>query len=399
MKIVYFSETLPPIRDGVSRTLSYLGETLHKENIDFLFYSPVIPDKQIPWVHRIRPIVSIPFTFHNTYKMGLPYFQDLYRQLDVYMPDIIHVVSPTILGVYGINYAQRRGIPVVSSYHTHFISYFPYYGMGSMEGLGWKYLHWFYNRCSATYAPSPSAAYALRKQGIERVELWQRGIDTTRFSPSFRNGELRSSIGVDAKTPILLFVARLVKEKDLDDLIIAARLLDQKRKPFKLVIVGDGPEREYMERELPNAHFTGYLTGRDLSEMYASSDLFIFPSTTETFGNVILEAFASGLPAVTVDKGGVADIVTDGINGFVARGNDPKDFSEKITMLLDNPDFMKRLGYHAKITSADYNWDAINAKLIASYEHLTGKYRHRPGIHASVGSVGKSQQIKQTVSA
>lgn len=248
--------------------------------------------------------------------------------------------------------------------------------MGSVEGLGWKYLQWFYNRCSATYAPSSSAAFELRKQGIRRVKLWQRGIDTTGFSPSFRNEELRRSIGVDEKTPILLFVARLVKEKDLDDLIAANHILESRGKAFKMVIVGDGPERNVMQRQLPNAHFTGYLFGRDLSEWYASSDVFVFPSTTETFGNVILEAFASGLPVVTVDKGGVADLVTSGINGFVARSKDPEDLSNKIQLLLNDHDFMRRVGYQAKISSAEYNWHAVNEKLISSYEHLTGKFRN-----------------------
>lgn len=121
MKIIYFSETLPPIRDGVSRTLSYLADSLRREDIDFLFYSPVTPDEKLPWANRVRLIASTPFAFHNTYKMGLPYFQDLNRQLVAYKPDLIHVISPTPLGVFGINYAHRNNIPVVSSYHTHFI--------------------------------------------------------------------------------------------------------------------------------------------------------------------------------------------------------------------------------------------------------------------------------------
>lgn len=274
-----------------------------------------------------------------------------------------------------------------------------YYGMESIEGLGWKYLQWFYNRCAVTYAPSPSAAHALRTHGIQRVELWQRGIDTAGFSPSFRNEELRSSIGVDEKTPILLFVARLVKEKNIDDLVAAAHLLEQRGSSFKLVIVGDGPEREFMQRRLPNAHFTGYLFGRELSEWYASSDIFVFPSTTETFGNVILEAFASGLPAVTVDSGGVADLVTDGINGFIARGKDPADFSEKINILIENHDFMKRLGFQAKLSSVDYNWNAVNSKLISSYERLTGKPRSDYNRRRPFSLINQSQHKKAMVSA
>jgi phosphatidylinositol alpha 1,6-mannosyltransferase len=399
MRIVYFSDVIPPISDGVTNTLSHLGETLSREDIDFRFYSPIVADSSLPWAHRVRNIASLPLAFHRMYRMGVPYFQDFKRKIDAFDPDLIHVVSPTMLGLFGINYARSRGVPVVSSYHTNFISYFPYYGMRRLEGLGWKYLQWFYNRCSATYAPSPSAANELRRQGIRRVKLWQRGIDTARFSPSFRNDELRRSIGVPDETPILLFVARLVKEKDVDDLIAATRILEQRGRSFKLVVVGDGPERGAMEKQLPHAHFSGHLSGKKLSEMYASSDIFVFPSTTETFGNVILEAFASGLPAVTVDRGGVADLVADGINGFVARGNDPKDFSDKIDRLLADAHVRKRLGHQAAVSSAGYSWNAVNTKLIAGYKRLTGKSKRKNSSKPSAQPVKRSREIPEAVRA
>jgi phosphatidylinositol alpha 1,6-mannosyltransferase len=373
MKIVYFSESLPPIRDGVSNTLSHLAETLLRSEVRFRFYSPVDADRSLAWFRNIRLIRSIPVALHHTYRMGYPYFQDLNRQLDLYRPDIVHVVSPSLLGNFAVRYARSRNIPVVSSYHTHFTAYFPYYGFSTIEQLGWKYLQWFYNRCTATLTPSPSAAYELRSKGIRNVGLWQRGIDTDSFSAAFRSEDLRRSAGVTDSTPILLYVGRLVKEKDLYDLITAVGLLEQWGSSFKTVIVGDGPLRGELVKRLPRAHFTGYLHGRELARWYASSDIFIFPSTTETFGNVILEASASGIPSVGVEKGGVADIISHGINGLLARPKDPLDFALKIKLLLDDPGMARQLGHHAEIESAHYDWNSINMKLIDCYRRLTDR--------------------------
>jgi glycosyltransferase involved in cell wall biosynthesis len=366
MKVAYFTESLPPNTDGVVRTLCHLVDTLESEKVDFRFFSPV-KSEDLPWKDRIRKVASVPF--FAEYQLGIPYFHGIISELNRFEPDLIHVVSESLLGYYGLQYAKRKKIPVVSSYHTHFVSYFSYYGFNKIETFGWQYLQWFHNQCDRTYAPSPSAVQELSGRGFQDVELWQRGVEVKRFSPDYYDKDLRRHVGAENK-PLLLFVGRLVKEKDLDDLIAADALLKTKGYNYKLAIVGDGPMREELEYRLPDAHIPGYQHGRDLSRWYATADMFVFPSTTETFGNVILESFASGTPAVGVRKGGVADIINHGKDGLIADAKSPGDFGSQIARLLDSPEILKRFSIEAQNTARQYSWNAINRNLLSSYENV-----------------------------
>ncbi len=373
MKISYFTESLPPNTDGVVKTLCHLIDTLQNERIDFQFFSPVKPDESYPWHNKVIKVSSIPFALYSYYKMGLPYFDGLDAKLDVFQPDLIHLAAPTPLGIYGLKYAQRKNIPVVTSYHTHFIDYFAYFGLQKLQKMGWQYLQWFHNQCLRTYAPSPSTVKELENRGIQNVELWQRGIELDRFSPALRSTELRQSIGAENK-PILLFVGRLINHKDLDDLVAASKILKQRGHDFKTVLIGDGPMREELENQLPDAHFTGFMHGHELAQWYASADIFTFPSTTETFGNVILEAFASDIPTVGVTAGGVGDIITHEKDGLLARPKDPDDFAAHIERVLEQPGVAKRLAQQAIITAKSYSWDEINRKLLQSYGKVVASH-------------------------
>ncbi len=369
MKIAYFTESLLPKTDGVVNTLCRLIDTLQEENVPFQFYSPFKPDDQVSWSPNVKKVASVPFLLYDYYRIGLPYFHGIVEELDEFKPELIHIVSPTLLGMYGLRYAQRRKIPVVTSYHTHFVRYFAYYGFDKFEDMGWSYLRWFHNQFDKTYAPSPSTVRELENRGFNDVELWQRGIDLGRFSNSKRDEELRASIGADNK-PLLLFVGRLVKEKDLDEVIDANYILKEKGYDFKQVIIGDGPMRPELEEKLPDAHFTGYQHGETLAKWYASSDLFVFPSTTETFGNVVLESFASSIPAVGVNTGGVSDIINDGVDGKIALANNSKDFADKIEFFLKDAQNIKQYGIAARQTAEQYSWKRINMGLLKSYETL-----------------------------
>ncbi len=372
MKVAYFTESLPPNKDGVTKTLCHLVNTLESEKIEYKFYSPVKPDETFEWTRKVRKVPSVPFALYDYYRMGLPYFEGIFQELDEFRPDLVHIVSQTLLGCYGLKYAQKRKIPVVSSYHTNFVQYMGYYGLDILTDVGWHYLRWFHNQCLRTYAPSPSTMTELEKEGISSVELWQRGIELDLFSPGMRKQELRHTV-TESDEPVLLFVGRLVREKDLDDLIEANQILKTRGFQFKQVIVGDGPMRPELENRLPEAHFTGFLSGVELAEWYATSDLFVFPSTTETIGNVILEAFASGLPAVGVNKGGVADIITNGVDGWIAAANDPEDFAEKIAFFLNDMNMTRNFGVDARLTAQKYSWEAINGRLLNSYEQVISR--------------------------
>ena len=259
MKIAYFTESLPPNTDGVVKTLVKLIGTLEDEHIDFRFFSPVKPDATYSWTDKVSKVKSVPFFLYNYYHVGVPFFEGISRQLDEFQPDLVHLCAPSLLGVYGLNYAHRHDLPVVTSYHTHFVDYFSYFGLSWLQPTGWAYLQWFHNKCHMTYAPSPSAVSELQTRGIRDVDLWQRGIELDLFSPTLRNYDLRRSIGAVDK-PILLFVGRLINHKDLDDLVAAARILKQRGQDFKIVIAGDGPMRPELEKQLPDAHFTGLRT-------------------------------------------------------------------------------------------------------------------------------------------
>ncbi len=368
MRVAYFTDSLPPHTDGVVNTLCRLIDTLTDEKVDFQFFSPFKPGKRIYWREKVKKIPYIPFLLYKDYRLGFPFFDGLAKKLDTFRPDLIHVVSPTILGIYGLKYAIKNKIKAVASYHTNFIDYLPYYGLSKLKGTGWQYLRWFYNQFSRIYVPSRATQSDLRNHGITRTELWQRGIDLDQFSPSFRNQELRCSIGAKKK-PILLFVGRLVKEKDLEDLVAADQIL-RNQYDYRLVLVGDGPMRQELEGKMPDAYFTGKLSGRKLSEWYASADIFVFPSTTETFGNVILEAFASGLPVVCVNKGGCADLVADGRNGWIANSNAPEHFARKIGTLIKRRFKRRRFSRNAIRTVKKYSWYEINRILIHSYKQV-----------------------------
>lgn len=372
MKLAIFTESLPPNTDGVVKTLSRLADSLLDENIDFKFFSPVKPENGFPWIDRIKKVSSIPLFLYKDYKLAWPYFSSINADLDAKKPDLVHICTPSLLGLFGMDYARKNGVPVVSSYHTNFVDYFSYFGLEGLEASGWNYLKWFHNRCEKTYVPSPSVISELQQKGIRDMELWQRGIELERFNPAKRSQQLRKAIEANGK-PVLLFVGRLINHKDLEDLVEANKILAN-RYDYKLVIVGDGPMKVELMQKLPDAYFTGFQYGEDLARWYASADIFVFPSTTETFGNVVLEAFASGVPVIGVAKGGVADIINHGVDGYIAAPKDPADFAAKIALLLDKPDRRALMGTQARLTAQNYCWKTINGKLINSYKQVIEKY-------------------------
>jgi glycosyltransferase involved in cell wall biosynthesis len=370
MKIAYFSESLLPHVDGVSRTLAQLFEFLESRGVDFRVFSPFVPPPEISWASKVRRVPYVRVPVYRDYRMSVPIGHRISERLDEYGPDLLHVVSPTPVAVRAQKYGQRRGIPVVSSFHTHFVSYFRYYGVKSLERGGWAFMRWFYNRCDRVYAPTWSIVRELESHGIRNVELWSRGIDASAFSPDHRDPALRERVGAGDGVPLLLLVSRLVKEKDLADLVEVERILRERGAPFRLALVGDGPMRAELETSLPDASFAGHQAGAALARWYASADVFVFPSTTETLGNVVLEALASGVPAVVVDRGGPQDLVEPGETGFVARSNDPVDIADRVESLLRDPPLRARMGEAARIAAAVRDWSAINGRLLVSYRKV-----------------------------
>lgn len=369
MRIAFCSDAVPPVWDGVTRTLSELVATLMDAQVDFQFLSAVHPDQRLAWCDRVHVVPSVQFPLYPYYRMGLPVRRQLDRVLDRFAPDLVHVVTPSLLGLYGLRYARRRGIPVLASFHTDFVGLLEFYWLRRLGGLARFLARRFYAQCAATLVPSRHQAAKLADYGIQNVGLWRRGVDSAAFSPAFRSAALRAEIGAHG-VPIVLYVGRLAREKNLHYLIAAIELLRRSDTPFKLVIVGQGPMRRTLARRLPEAHFTGHVEGAVLSRLYASADVFVFPSTAETFGNVVLEAFASGLPVVAVGGGAVGELVTPNVNGLLAPADQPAAFAEHVRLLLERPADRARMAAGALVTAAGYRWPDVNRQLLEHYERI-----------------------------
>jgi phosphatidylinositol alpha 1,6-mannosyltransferase len=373
MRIVFFTESLFPLVDGVSHTLGHLFATLEAGAVDFRVYAPFVPGGEIAWSRRVRRVRSFAFPLYRDYRVSLPGGRRLRAELDEYAPDVVHVVSPTPMAVWAQKYARERGIPVVATFHTHFVSYFRYYGLRGLEPLGWNLMRRFYGRCTAIFAPSSSIVDELRERGIGDVRLWSRGVDSNRFSPRWRDRALRDQLGARDDLPLLLLVSRLVKEKDMADIIGMDTELRRRGVPYRFALVGDGPMRRRLERALPHAHFAGHQSGPTLSRWYASGDVFVFPSTTETFANVVQEAMASGLPAVVADRGGPPGVIEPGRCGLVARANDPVHLADQVATLLLDAELRHTMGRAARARALERTWDAVNAVLLREYQLLTSR--------------------------
>ncbi len=375
MNIAYFVESLPPNTDGVAHVYRHLGDFLYqKENVSFRMFSPFKPGKTVPWEHQVTQIRSVSVPGYSSYRLSLPFFQDIRRELDRFHPDLVHVSSPTPSGWRGLRYAKTRGLPAVAAYHTHFASYLKQYGAGFMKPATWRYLRYFYNKFDAVLVPCRRTKQLLEERGFQGLRIWRRGVETDRFTPAFRSRSLRRRLR-NEKEPILLFVGRLAPEKNLQMLVEMHRRLQSTNTDHRLAVVGDGPLRDKLEKKLPEAAFPGFLQGKALSRWYASADVFVFPSTSETFGNVVLEAAASGLPSVVANSGGVVNLVKNGRTGFLTRPDDPEDFTKHVEMCARRWPLRIRMSQEALQFARNQSWDQIHQFLMTNYKQLTGDSR------------------------
>ncbi len=365
MKIAFFAGTMKPGHDGVTRVLFRLSDFLQAKQIDHIFFSPIIPpdDEQTIPMYKV-PSVAIPI--YDEYRLASPsqkYFSD---RLAEFEPDILHINSPCTLGRAAIEYGKEHGIPVVATYHTHFASYAKYHHLQMLEQPAWLYFKHLYNKCDRIYVPSLPILEELLSHGIKNLEYLPHGVDTSLFHPSHYSDSWKNRHGIEKKYA-LLFVGRLVWEKDLHTLADTYSILEKKRNDIAFVLAGDGPIRNELEHQMPKAVFLGYTSGEDLSEAFASSDIFVFPSTTETFGNVTLEAMASGIPPVCANQGGASGFIKDGVTGLFAKPQDPADFAAKIETLLDAPEQRAQMASDAFIYAQEQTWESSFERLLISY--------------------------------
>ena len=380
IRAAYFAGSMKPGQDGVTRVLYRLIDALIKEDIETVFFSPIIPSLEEQKVRMIK-VPSVTFPLYKEYQFAVPGHKYFDIELKEFEPDIIHINSPCSLGCAAIKYANRHNIPVAATYHTHFPSYVKYYKIKALELCSWNYMRNLYNRCDAVFVPSVPIKDELIQHGFETVEFLPHGVDANVFNPVFRDDEWKKEIGAENKT-VLLYAGRLVWEKDLNTLAECYKIISEKRKNVKFILAGDGPIREELKEMMPEAIFLGYQSGINLSRVYASSDIFVFPSTTETFGNVTLEAMASEIPPVCAREGGAYGIINDGVTGLVAEPGDAESLAEKLLTLIDDPQKRKIIAKEAYKYAQEQTWEKIFLRLFKRYNEIINQY-HLSGIRAA----------------
>lgn len=376
LRVALFTGNYNHIRDGVSLTLNRLVGYLERQKIPVIIFGPTVDEPALDHNGEFIPVPSIPVPGRPDYRLTVGFPDSVQERLNDFNPTLMHLATPDLLGFRAMRYAQSNDIQIVSSYHTHFTSYLKYYNLEMLEMLGWKYLQWFYSQCKHIYVPSPSMADELNQQGIDNgIRIWARGVDTDQFHPEKRSMEWRESIGFKPEEMIVTFVSRLVWEKDLQTYVDTIKKLQNADTTVRAMIVGDGPAQKELEHMLPDAHFTGFITGEELATAYASSDIFLFPSDTETFGNVTLEAMSSGLPCVVADATGSRSLVESGVTGYLAPPRDTEEFAECVYQIAVDEELRDRMGKTARQKAMAYSWDNVNASLVENYREALQKPR------------------------
>ncbi|MBD2604471.1 glycosyltransferase family 1 protein [Scytonema hofmannii FACHB-248] len=368
MRIALFTETFLPKVDGIVTRLSHTIDHLQRNGDSVLVIAPEGGITEYKGA-KVYGVTGFPLPLYPELKMALPRPAIGY-ELEKFQPHIIHVVNPAVLGLAGIFHSKLNNIPLVASYHTHLPQYLQHYGLGMLEGFLWELLKAGHNQAALNLCTSTVMMDELTTHGIERVNLWQRGVDTELFHPDLASEEMRSRLSQNhPESHLLLYVGRLGAEKEIERIKPILEAIPAAR----LALVGDGPHRQALEKHFAgtNTNFVGYLTGRDLGSAFASADAFIFPSRTETLGLVLLEAMAAGCPVVAARSGGIPDIVTDGVNGYLFEPE--ADIQSAITAtvrLLEQKQEREIIRQNARLEAELWGWASATRQLQDYYQKV-----------------------------
>lgn len=361
------SETWSPQVNGVTNTLNYLSEGLRARGHHLQIVRPAQTGEktgltlaQTTTELRVR---GLPLPGYPQLQWGLPATAALRRLWQQQPPDAVYLVTEGPLGWSALRLARRMGIPVISGFHTRFDGYCGHYRLGFLQGSVASYLRWFHNHTRLTLAASQSHLRELQQLGIQPCALLGRGVDCQRFSPAHRDQALRQNWGVAEGELVLLHTGRLAAEKNLPLLVAAWQTLRRQQSlegiSLRLVIVGDGPQRCELQRQLPDALFTGMLEGEALARAYASADIFVFPSLSETFGNVVLEAMASGLAVCAFEHAAAGQHISDRISGCVADMADEGQFIDNLCWLVRDAQGRRSIRLHARHRACQLDWSQV----------------------------------------
>lgn len=376
MRIAIFTDTFSPEINGVARTLDRLAKYLEKAHIEYQIFAPDA-GSSVPFEPQVTRLTSIPFLLYPECRIAFPNPLQLKQNIEQFNPTLIHIATPFNVGLFGLNYGKKLNIPMVASYHTHFDQYLQYYHLQIFEKWLWSYMRWFHQSMERVFVPSQSTKETLIKHRIHQdVEIWSRGVDYTFYSPFKRKNDVRTRYQIQEKY-LLLYVGRIAPEKDIHIVLETFQALpEQIKRETHLLLVGDGPLlKEIREHNHPQITFTGFLEGEELAEIYASADLFLFPSPTETFGNVVLEALASGVPVIGADSGGVKHLIQHKKNGFLCTPQDTHAFVQAVVHVLTDLDLHRTMSREARKYALGLSWEHIFQRLISSYQDVLGGKR------------------------
>lgn len=366
VRLAIFTETFRPQVNGVARTLDRLVTAMESHGGQVQVFTAADPSApEEPGVVRFP---SRAFWAYPELRLAWPSAGETGAALARFRPTLVHVATEFGMGLAGRRAARALGVPLVSSYHTNFTAYARHYRLGAIAGPGWRYLRWFHSAAHRTFCPTQAVVDELRSQGFARCEVWSRGVDSQRFSPRHRSADWRRRAGACDATLLVTYVGRLAPEKGLEVALEAVRLAAEQRPgQVRMLVVGDGPgEPQARAMAADCVHFAGRLEGQQLSEAYAAGDVFIFPSATDTFGNVMLEAMASGLPVVGADVGPTREVLGHG-GGWLAPAGRPSAFAALLVRLVDDQALRRRVREEALVVAATRDWDAVWARLFAAY--------------------------------
>jgi phosphatidylinositol alpha 1,6-mannosyltransferase len=369
VRLALFSDTYPPQMNGVSRTLERLVAAARERGAVVRIFTTSDPELQHADPDEVR-WRSVALWLYPQVRMSAPRVLAARAELAAWSPDIVHVATEFGVGLAGRMAAVSLDLPLVTSYHTSFSAYAEFYRLGALARLGWRYFRWFHSAARRTFTPTEAVKAEVEAHGFRNVGVWGRGVDGDRFDPSFRSLQWRRELGIADDAMVVLYVGRIAKEKGLEHALRAMQELAVDAPAVRFVIVGDGPYEAEMRGAAPaSVIFTGRLSGTPLSTAYASSDVFLFPSVTDTFGNVLLEAMASGLVVVSADAGNTRELIgTD--RGVIVAADEPGAIASALTALERDRLTHEHIRTAAQAWAGERTWRQVWNGLFSEYQRV-----------------------------
>jgi phosphatidylinositol alpha 1,6-mannosyltransferase len=374
LRIALFSGNYNYVRDGANQALNRLVGYLLRHGAHVRVYSPTVEHPAFPPTGDLVSIPAIPMLKRTEYLVPIAIPARVRRDLCEFAPNVVHISSPDVVGHRAVTWARRNKVAAVASVHTRFDTYLSYYGIEFLEPAARAIMRRLYHRCEVVMAPAESTAAVLRAQRMNRdIAIWGRGIDRDQFNPERRDMGWRRSLGIGDDEMVVAFLGRVVMEKGLDVFSDAIHAFATYGTKHRVLVIGEGPARPWFEEQLPDAIFTGQLTGNDLARALASSDLLLNPSITEAFGNVTLEAMACALPVVAAEASGTTNLVRHGVTGTIVDPEEVDEFAAALEAYARDPDLRRRHGQAGLSIAETMDWDTINSAVLRVYSHAIVK--------------------------